>query len=72
MDKLAAGLQQLLAGARKFSLKEISRDDLVGANREKATETGISFITDALDEIAKKILKSYIYKGCFCPLYYQT
>ncbi len=58
MDKLAAGLQQLLAGARKFSLSEISRDDLVAANRETAKETGIPFITDALDESAKKILKS--------------
>ncbi len=58
MDKLAAGLQQLLAGARKFSLSEISRDDLVAANRETAAETGIAFITDALDESAKKILKS--------------
>jgi len=58
MDKLAAGLQQLLAGARKFSLKEISRDDLVAANRETAKETGIPFITDALDESAKRILRS--------------
>lgn len=58
MDKLSAGLQQLLAGARKFSLKEISRDDLFAANRETARETGIPFITDALDESAKKILKS--------------
>lgn len=58
MDKLAAGLQQLLAGARKFTLKEISRDDLFAANRETAAETGITFITDALDESAKKILRS--------------
>jgi hypothetical protein len=58
MDKLSAGLQQLLAGARKFSLSEISRDDLVAGNRETARETGIPFITDALDESAKRILKS--------------
>lgn len=58
MDKLSAGVQQLMAGARKFSLKEISRDDLFAANRETARETGIPFITDALDESAKKILKS--------------
>ncbi|MGC8764766.1 MAG: glutamate synthase-related protein [Brevinematia bacterium] len=57
-DKLAAGLQQLMAGARKFSLKEISRDDLFSANRETERETKIPFITDVLDESAKKILNS--------------
>jgi glutamate synthase domain-containing protein 2 len=57
-DKLAAGLQQLMAGARKFSLKEISRDDLLAGNRETEKETKIKFITDALDESAKKILNS--------------
>ncbi len=57
-DKLAAGLQQFLAGARKFTLNEISRDDLYSANRETEKETGISFITDIADEKAKKILKS--------------
>lgn len=58
IDKLSAGLQQLMAGARKFSLSEISRDDLVSANRETEKETGIPFITDALDESAKRILNS--------------
>jgi glutamate synthase domain-containing protein 2 len=57
-DKLAAGLQQLMAGARKFSLKEISRNDIVSANRETERETKIPFITDVLDESAKKILNS--------------
>jgi glutamate synthase domain-containing protein 2 len=57
-DKLAAGLQQLMAGARKFSLKEISRNDLASANRETERETKIPFITDVLDESAKKILNS--------------
>ena len=55
-DKLGAGLQQLLAGARKFSVTEISRDDIVSGNRETAQETGIRFITDVQDEIARKIL----------------
>ncbi|MFA5059387.1 MAG: glutamate synthase-related protein [Candidatus Omnitrophota bacterium] len=56
VDKLTAGLQQLLAGVRKFSVTQISRDDLLAANRETAQETGIPFITEALDESAKKIL----------------
>ena len=55
-DKLAAGLQQLMAGARKFAIPEISRCDLFSANRETVAVTGIPFITDALDESAKKIL----------------
>lgn len=57
-DKLAAGLQQLMAGARKFSLKAISRDDIYSANRETEEVTGIPFITDVDDSAAKKILKS--------------
>ncbi|MCX8044230.1 MAG: glutamate synthase-related protein [Desulfobacterota bacterium] len=57
-DKLAAGLQQLMAGARKFSLGQISRDDLFAANRETAEVTGIRFITEAQDELARKILNS--------------
>ena len=55
-DKLAAGLQQLMAGARKFRVSDISRDDLFAANRETENETGIKFMTDVNDEIAKKIL----------------
>ncbi len=55
-DKLSAGLQQLLAGARKFSAGDISREDLMAVNRETEKETGIPFITEALDRRAKKIL----------------
>ena len=57
-DKLGAGLQQLMAGARKFSIDEITRDDLFTANRETEQETRIPFITEVLDESAKKILNS--------------
>jgi hypothetical protein len=57
-DKLAAGLQQLMAGARKFSLKTITRDDIFSANRETEKETKIPFVTDKDDDTAKKILKS--------------
>ncbi|MBV5318641.1 MAG: FMN-binding glutamate synthase family protein [Desulfobulbaceae bacterium] len=55
-DKLACGLQQLMAGARKFQLNKVTRNDLFAGNRETAKETGITYITDAKDEIAKKIL----------------
>ena len=57
-DKLACGLQQLLAGARKFSLAEITRSDLFSGNRETARETGIPHVSDVNDEGAKKILNA--------------
>ncbi len=57
-DKLAAGLQQFMAGARKFSLPAITRDDIYAGNRETEAETGIPFITDVADKTAKKILAS--------------
>ena len=57
-DKLGCGLQQLLAGARKFSLQQITRDDIVSGNRETERETGIPYMTDVDDEAAKKILLS--------------
>ncbi len=58
LDKLGAGLQQFMAGARKFTLDRIDRDDIVAVNRETEKETGIVYVTDTLDEQAKAILKS--------------
>lgn len=55
-DKLTAGLQQLMAGARRFSVADIRREDLFAADRETGRETGIPFITDAGDAAAKAIL----------------
>jgi hypothetical protein len=43
-DKLACGLQQLLAGARKFSVHQITRNDIFSGNRETARETGIPHV----------------------------
>lgn len=57
-DKLACGLQQLMAGARKFSLSQIAREDLFSGNRETTIETGIPHVADVNDESAKKILNS--------------
>lgn len=58
VDKISCGLQQFMAGARKFNLSEIRRDDLMAANRETAAETAIPYMTDALDQEAKKILQA--------------
>jgi glutamate synthase domain-containing protein 2 len=55
-DKLSAGLQQLMAGARKFGVGEISREDIVSGNRETERETRIPFVTDVQDQAAKTIL----------------
>lgn len=55
-DKLACGLQQFMAGARKFSLEQLSREDLMAANRETAQVAGIPYMTDAGDESAIAIL----------------
>ena len=56
-DKLGCGLQQFIAGARKFNLTELDRDDLMAANRETAQETGIAYMTEAQNESALSILK---------------
>jgi hypothetical protein len=57
VDKLGCGLQQFMAGARKFSIDQIRRGDLLAANRETADVTGIPFMTDAQDERAQVILR---------------
>lgn len=57
VDKLMCGLQQFMAGTRKFTLSEISRDDLLAGNRETEAETGIAYMTEAANDKAKKILK---------------
>ncbi|MCP4693074.1 MAG: FMN-binding glutamate synthase family protein [Desulfobacterales bacterium] len=57
-DKLSCGMQQLMAGARKFKLNQLSRSDLFSGNRETAVETGIPHVADANDESARKILNS--------------
>ncbi|MGA8180925.1 MAG: glutamate synthase-related protein [Desulfobacterales bacterium] len=57
-DKLACGLQQLMAGVRNFSLDKINRNNIFSGNRETAMETGIPHCTAVNDESAKKILNS--------------
>lgn len=57
-DKLAAGLQQFLAGARKFNISDIAESDICAGNRETAKETGLPFITDIQNETALNIMKS--------------
>ncbi|MDI6754304.1 MAG: glutamate synthase-related protein [Thermodesulfobacteriota bacterium] len=55
-DRLNAGLQQFMAGARKFALKYITRDDLVALTREAADVSGIPYVMEADKEEVEKIL----------------
>ena len=56
-DRLNAGLQQLMAGARKFALKHITRDDLCALTRESADVSGISYVMESDKKEAAKILE---------------
>jgi len=55
-DRLNAGLQQFMAGARKFALKYISRDDLCALTREASEVSGISYVMDSDQKEVDKIL----------------
>ena len=55
-DRVTTGLKQLMAGARKFSLKYISRDDLISLTEETTKVTGITYLMDSDKEEVEKIL----------------
>jgi glutamate synthase domain-containing protein 2 len=55
-ERLAQGLRQIMAGARKFSLRHITRDDIVSLTPEVAKVSGIKYVMDADNEDVEKIL----------------
>jgi glutamate synthase domain-containing protein 2 len=55
-DRLATGLKQFMAGARKFKLEYISRDDIFALTEEAAKATGIPYVMDLDKEESLKIL----------------
>jgi glutamate synthase domain-containing protein 2 len=55
-EKLRVGLQQLMAGARCFSLPAITRNELMSLTEECARVTGIPYLMEAYREEAMKIL----------------
>ncbi|MFC1870611.1 MFS transporter [Chloroflexota bacterium] len=57
-EKLKVGLQQLMAGARCFSVPVISRRELMSLTEECSTVTGIPYLMDAYREEAMQILGS--------------
>ena len=55
-EKLKVGLQQLMAGARCFSIPAISRRELMSLTEECARVTGIPYLMEAYKDEAMKIL----------------
>jgi len=58
VEKLRVGLQQLMAGARRFKLSALSRKDLMSLTEECAKVTGIPYVMDCYREEAEAILDS--------------
>ena len=57
-EKIRVGLQQLMAGARCFSVPAITRRELMSLTEECAKVTGIPYLMDAYREEAMSILES--------------
>jgi glutamate synthase domain-containing protein 2 len=57
-DKLKVGLQQLMAGARCFSVPAITRSELMSLSEECAKVTGIPYLMDAYRKEAMAVLES--------------
>ncbi|MBW2108778.1 MAG: FMN-binding glutamate synthase family protein [Deltaproteobacteria bacterium] len=56
IDRMRQGLQQFMAGERKFALKYIDRNDLVALTREAAEISGIPYVMDSDKDEVEKIL----------------
>jgi len=56
IDRLRQGLQQLMAGERKFALQYIERNDLVALTRQASEVSGIPYVMDSDKEEVDKIL----------------
>ena len=57
-EKIKVGLQQLMAGARCFSVPVITRRELMSLTEECAKVTGIPYLMEAYREEAMSILNS--------------
>lgn len=56
VDRMRQGMQQFMAGARKFALQHIDRNDLVALTRDAAGISGIPYVMDSDAEEIYKIL----------------
>lgn len=57
VQKIKVGLQQLMAGARKFKVSEISRNELMALTREASEISGIPYVMDAYRNQAEAIIE---------------
>ncbi len=55
-DRLVTGLRQFMAGARKFALSFIDREDLIALTQEAADVSGIPYVMEADSEEVERIL----------------
>lgn len=56
--RMSAGLQELMAGARKFAPQHITRDDLCALTRETAEISDMAYVMEADKEEVDRILRS--------------
>jgi len=56
-ERLAQGLRQLMAGARKFALEYMTRDDIAALTKEASEVSGIPMVTEIDKEAAWEILQ---------------
>jgi glutamate synthase domain-containing protein 2 len=56
IDRLKQGLQQLMAGSRKFAVRYIDRNDIMALTRDAAEISGISHVMEADKEEIDRIL----------------
>jgi glutamate synthase domain-containing protein 2 len=57
LDRLATGLKQFMAGARKFTLNHIDRNQLCALTKEAAEISGIPYVMDIDRREAEKLLE---------------
>lgn len=55
-QKFRTGMQQIMAGSRNFSLKSVSRDDLMALTKDAAEVSGIPYVMESYREQAWDIL----------------
>ena len=55
-QKFRTGLQQIMAGSRNFSLKTVSRKDVMALTEDAAKISGIPYVMDAYRDEAVSIL----------------
>jgi hypothetical protein len=58
-EKLRVGLQQLMAGARRFNTHYLCRSDLCALTEEAARISGIPYVMDAYREQAMEIMNGH-------------